>query len=226
MYENKIENQREDERTISPEEIQEIIRLANILYFKSKVYEDTKWMGIKTAKNPLDMWVYQEIICKLNADIIIETGTYHGGSALFFANILDVLGKGKILSIDLNIPNSLPKHDRIEYIEGSSTSESVIEQVSEISKNSKSTMVILDSDHRASHKLLELSLYAKFVTKGNYLIAEDSCFDYYPAWPEFGEGPAIAVKQFMENNVNFEIDRTKEKHLITFSPKAFLKKIR
>ncbi len=217
-------NQTEDIKNLSSSDIQEIMRLANIIYFKNKAYENSYWAGIKTAKNPMDMWVYQEIIHNLQVDLVIETGTYFGGSALYFAHIFDIIGAGKVVSVDLQIPKDLPQHPRIEYIEGSSVDRSVLKQIESIHKAASSTMVILDSDHRKNHKLMELSLYSKFVSPNSYMIAEDSCFDFYPAWPEFGEGPAHAVKEFMENNANFTIDRNMEKHLITFSPKAFLKK--
>ncbi len=211
-------------QTLSHKEIEEILRLANILYFKSKAYEKTSWMGVRTAKCPMDMWVYQELIHSQNTDLLIETGTLMGGSALFFANVFDVLDKGKVVTVDLIKQKQLPKHPRIEYITGSSIDTHVLNTIRECYAQSSSAMVILDSDHKAEYKFKELNAYSEFVTKGNYMIAEDTCFDYYPAWPEFGPGPATAVKQFMKSNTDFVIDRTQEKHLISFAPMAFLLK--
>lgn len=202
----------------------ELVRRTNILYFQSRAYEHTYWMGIRTAKCPMDMWAYQEIMFSSKTDLVIETGTLLGGSALFFAHMLDILGRGRVVSIDINHEEKLPQHPRIEYIVGSSTSSGVLDQVNEISKTAESVMVVLDSDHKAPYKYEELNAYQHLVTEGSYLIAEDSAFDFYPAWPEFGPGPATAVKKFMEHNDSYEIVRDWEKHMLTFSPAAFLRK--
>lgn len=211
-------------KNISPQEAQEILRLANILYFKNGSYEKTHWMGVQTAKCPMDMWVYQELIHKSKTDLLIETGTLMGGSALFFAHMFDILGYGKVVTVDLIEQENLPKHPRIHYLAGSSTDVKILDEIRNYSDQAQSIMVILDSDHKADYKLKELNAYGEFVTPGNYMIAEDSCFDYYPAWPEYGPGPATAVRDFMQTNTQFQIDRSQEKHLITFAPMAFLKK--
>lgn len=216
----------DNKKALSSQEVNEIFRLANIIYFRSQVYEKTYWMGIKTAKCPMDMWIYQEIMFNLKPDLIIETGTLSGGSALYFAQMFDLIGKGKVLTIDINKHPDLPTHPRIKYITGSSTSVETLSLVEKEVKDKKSVMVILDSDHHADYKLKEMELYGKYVTVGNYMIAEDSCFDEFPAWPEYGPGPAAAIKKFMHKNTSFEIDRSKENHMITFAPKAFLKKIK
>jgi len=214
-----------DKNNISSSDAHEILRLANIIYFRQQAYEKTHWMGVPAAKCPMDMWVYQELIHALETDLLVETGTLFGGSALFFAHIFDVLGRGKVLSVDIEMQANLPQHPRIEYIQGSSVSEAVLQRVTEHVSAAKSVTVILDSDHKAEYKLKELSAYAQFVTKENYIIAEDSCFDYYPAWPEYGPGPAHAVQAFVDKNSQFKVDRNPELHLITFAPMAFLKRV-
>lgn len=211
-------------KNLSNQEAQEILRLANIIYFKNGSYENTRWMGVQAAKCPMDMWVYQELMHAMKTELLIETGTLMGGSALFFAHMFDVMGRGKVITVDLVKQDNLPKHPRIHYLSGSSTDPGVLTQIREHSNQSDSTMVILDADHKADYKLKELNAYSEFVTAGNYMIAEDSAFDYYPAWPEYGPGPATAVRDFMQTNDQFEVDRKQEKHLITFAPMAFLKK--
>jgi len=205
----------------------EVIRLANIIYFRSQVYEQTYWMGIKTAKCPMDMWVYQELMFQLKTDLFIETGTLQGGSALFFAQMFDLMGKGKVITIDIDGDNNnsnRPKHPRIKYITGSSIDPDIVAGLIPDVEAAESVMVMLDADHRAPFKLQELQLYSPLVTAGSYIIAEDSCFDEFPAWPEYGPGPAAAITEFIEGNDEFEIDRSPERHMITFSPRAFLKK--
>jgi cephalosporin hydroxylase len=202
----------------------EILRLANIIYFRSHVFDRTEWMGYRAAKCPMDMWVYQELMHKLGTDLLIETGTLLGGSALFFAHMFDIMGHGKVISVDIEIRENLPSHPRIEYIEGSSVSTEVLEQVSAATKTANSVIVLLDSDHKAPYKLEEMRLYSKFVTPGSYMIAEDTCFDAYPAFPEYGPGPAAAVKKFMSENSDFATDRSLEQHLISFVPGGFLRR--
>jgi cephalosporin hydroxylase len=214
-----------DKNNISTSDAQEILRLANIIYFRQKAYEKTHWMGVPAAKCPMDMWMYQELIHALKTDLLIETGTLFGGSALFFAHLFDIIGHGKVLSVDIELQSTLPQHPRIEYLKGSSVDKDVLTQIEKHASSAESVTVILDSDHQADYKLKELEAYSKFVTKGNYIIAEDSCFDYYPAWPEYGPGPTQAIQAFMESNGDFKVDRNPELHLITFAPMAFLKRV-
>jgi len=214
-----------DRNNISASDADEILRLANIIYFRQQAYEKTHWMGRPAAKCPMDMWMYQELIHALETDLLIETGTLHGGSALFFAHLFDIIGHGKVLSVDIELQSNLPQHPRIEYLHGSSIDEKILDQIKKQSDMAQSVTVILDSDHTADYKLKELHAYSKFVTKGNYIIAEDSCFDYYPAWPEYGPGPAQAIKAFTKENRVFKIDRNPELHLISFAPMAFLKRV-
>ena len=207
-----------------PPSAAEILRLANIIYFRSQVFDRTEWMGHRAAKCPMDMWVYQELMHKLETDLLIETGTLLGGSALFFAQMFDLMGRGKVISIDIDIKDDLPQHPRIEYIEGSSVATEVLGRIATASEAADSVMVLLDSDHAAPYKYEEMQQYAKFVTAGSYMIAEDTCFDAYPAFPEHGPGPAEAVHKFMRNNSDFEVDHSLERHMITFVPGGFLRR--
>lgn len=204
--------------------IERHIAQANIIYFRSQVFNQTEWMGVKAAKCPMDMWVYQELMVRLKVDLVIETGTWHGGSALFFAHMLDLMGEGRVITVDIAPQPNRPAHPRIEYLEGSSLDDRILEHMTTASREARCVLVILDSDHRKDHKLAELQRYAPLVTPGSYLIAEDSCFDYFPAWPEFGAGPASAVREFMKDNTDFDIDREQERHLLTFCPIGFLRR--
>ena len=202
----------------------EILRIANIIYYRSKVFERTKWMGHNAVKCPMDMWVYQELMHSLETDLLIETGTLLGGSALFFAQMFELMGRGKVISIDIEPGDDLPRHPRIEYIEGSSVAAEVLDQVRSACDTAASVMVLLDADHAAAYKYKEMQAYAGFVTPGSYLIAEDTCFDAYPAFPEYGPGPAAAVHRFVSENPDFEVDHSLERHLITFVPGGFLRR--
>ena len=181
------------------------------------------WLGISTAKCPFDMWVYQEIIYETQPEVIIETGTYQGGSALFFASIYDLVGKGEVITIDINECDI--SHPRVTKIIGSSVSNEVINKVKEIVSD-KTAMVILDSDHSKNHVLKEMELYSSFVPVGNYLVVEDTNVNGHPVLPAFGGGPMEAVNEFLKDRRDFDVDQSREKFLVTFFPKGFLRRIK
>ena len=190
----------------------------------SQTWLNTFYLGVPVSKCPLDLWVYQEIIFKLKPDVIIECGTWKGGSALFMAHLLDILNNGKVISIDLEDVQGKPQHKRIDYLLGSSTSEGVVAQVSRLIGSKERVMVVLDSDHHREHVLNELRIYSRFVTKGSYLIVEDTNLNGHPVWPKFGPGPMEAVSQFLQENKDFIIDKMKEKFYMTFNPNGYLVK--
>jgi len=168
-------------------------------------------------KIPLDFWVYQEIIWETRPQFIIETGSYSGGSALFFASICDLIGEGKVVTIDVDdLASRTLSHPRITTIVGSSVSDGVISQVRQI-VGSQTAMVSLDSGHSKDHVLREMELYSEFVSVGNYLVVEDT--------GARGPGPSRAVKEFLRNRQDFVPDGTREKFLYTGFPGGFLKRI-
>lgn len=195
-------------------------------YYHSGVASETYWLGIEAHKCPLDLWIYQEIIYKTRPDVIIESGTAYGGSALFLASICDLVNHGEILTIDIEKKKGRPRHKRIRYLAGSSTSKKIVEKVKRLIGGKNKVMVVLDSDHHKEHVLKELRIYSKFVTKGNYLIVEDTNLNGHPVKPDFGPGPMEAVARFLRENKDFVIDRDKEKLYLTFNPKGYLQKIK
>jgi len=185
---------------------------------------DTWWLGHRTLKTPLDLWVYQEIIHELRPDLIIETGTARGGSALYLASICDLIGTGRVLTIDLKDWLGRPVHDRIQYLLGSSTDTRTIEAVSEQADKAKTTLVILDSGHAADHVVEELELYAPFVSPGSYVIVEDTNLNGHPIKRSYGPGPMEAVNSYLKEHAEFSLDRSREKFLFTFNPRGYLKR--
>jgi cephalosporin hydroxylase len=140
--------------------------------------------------------------------------------------MLDLIDKGKVLSIDIDPQPNLPTHKRLTYLKTSSTSELALQTVKEILSPEHTVLVILDSDHSKQHVLNELHLYHSFVTLGSYLIVEDSNINGHPVVPEFGPGPMEAIEEFLKDNDDFIIDATKHKFLITFNPNGYLKKVK
>ena len=184
-----------------------------------------KWLGVAALKCPFDLWVYQEILHEIKPDLILETGTARGGSALFLASILDLLGSGAIVAIDIVRRPEWPVHPRITYLTGSSTSAAIMDQVHERVAGGSRVMVILDSDHKKDHVVDELRLYSPLVTQGSYLIVEDTNINGRPVFPGFGPGPAEAVDDFLAGNTAFERDRARERFFVTFNPGGYLRRV-
>ncbi len=196
------------------------------LYYQSgeQTWKRTRWLGVRLLKCPLDLWIYQELLFELRPDVIVECGTYQGGSALFLASICDLLNHGRVCSIDVLRQPECPVHERIEYLIGSSTSEAVLTMVRERIHPGERPLVILDSDHRKAHVLAELKAYAPLIPPGGYLIVEDSNINGHPVFAEYGPGPTEALIEFLAEHPEFESDREREKLLLTFNPRGYLRR--
>lgn len=202
------------------------------LYHSRGIHYRTSWLGISTLENPCDMWAIQEVIAATKPEFIIETGTYRGGGALFYASILSLLGDGgKVITVDIgpyfeDAAKQRLFQERVEFILGSSVSGEVIDRIAARIKGSSRVMVTLDSDHHKDHVLKELRLYSKFVSIGSYLIVQDTSHNGHPLETDYGPGPMEALEQFLKENQDFERDPGPEKFLLTFHPGGYLKRIR
>lgn len=185
-------------------------------------------MGIRAIKNPLDAWIYQEIIYETKPDIIVEIGSAEGGSTVYFANLLDILGKGKVISIDINRANYKAKHPRIIEITGDNSSPETVAKASEFCRG-KSVLVVHDGGHSCAQVQKDLLAYSNLVSVGSYFIIEDGIIDLFKPGEGMGgcePGPLIAIEEFLKNNSDFVVDKERERYIITYNPKGFLKKIR
>jgi len=201
-----------------------VSRAHDVLY-RSDAWTDATWLGAQALKNPLDLWVYQEIMAETRPELVVETGTYRGGSAFFLASICDLLGAGEVLSLDIEpVRDDYPKHARITYVGGrSSTDPEVVAEVRARAEG-KRTLVILDSDHSRAHVEAELAEYAPLVPVGGYVIVEDSNIGQIRE--DLLPGPLEAIEAFLGRTDAFEIDRSREKFLITFNPSGYLRRVR
>lgn len=201
------------------------------LYYDSpeQTWKNTFWLGVPLQKCPLDLWIYQEIIFEVRPDLIVEAGTAFGGSAYYLACLLDVLGQGRIITVDVNdyaeTGQARPTHPRIRYLRGSSVSEETVEEVTREIAETDRVMVILDSDHSREHVLKELSIYSGLVSEGSYLVVEDTNVNGHPVDPTHGPGPMEAVEQFLRGNDDFVPDLGREKFYLTFNPMGYLRKL-
>lgn len=188
-----------------------------------RTWTNTRWMGTLVAKCPFDLWVYQEILHELRPDLIIETGTATGGSALFMAALCDLLGRGRIVTVDIAAQERLA-HPRVRYVTGSSIGSEFVSIVEAEARQAKTVLVVLDSDHSRAHVLEELRIFQKFVTPGSYMIVEDSNVYGHPVFREHGPGPYEAVAEFLKETRDFEVDLEREKFMVTFNPNGYLRR--
>ncbi len=200
-------------------------RFQRLYYDSAQTWQTTSWMGIPTQKCPTDMWIYQEILFEVKPDLLIETGTAYGGSALFFAHIMDLMGKGRVTTVDILDTGQRPTHPRITYVQSSSTDPETFTRLRQGASESGCVMVVLDSDHSAAHVARELELYADLVTPGSYLVVEDTNVNGHPVYSSFGPGPMEAVEEFLEKRSDFAVDPVRERLYMTFNPRGFLKKV-
>lgn len=187
-------------------------------------WRNTFWLGHPVLKCPLDLWLYQEIIHTLRPTLIVETGTAFGGSALYLASMCDLVGHGRVVTIDLTPQPNRPAHPRITYIDASSTAPETVSQVKGMIDGRGPVLVILDSDHRQEHVAAELDLYHPLVTRGSYLIVEDTNLNGHPVEPQHGPGPLEALQAFLPAHPEFAHDPAMDKFLMSFNPKGFLKR--
>ncbi len=219
---------------------QTVIDQFHKLYFDSqlfgKAWMSPSWMGVPVRKCPTDLWTYQEILYEVEPDVIVETGTQLGGSAYYLASLCDLMGRGRVITIDVDsredsvsrerapVSKARPDHPRITYLQGSSASEDVLLRVKSLVREGDRVLVVLDSDHSKTHVSLELRAYSPLVSMGSYLIVEDTNVNGHPILSQFGPGPMEAVEEFLKTNTNFVLDRSRENHLLTFNPCGYLRR--
>ncbi len=196
------------------------------------------WLGRPIIQYPQDLVAMQEIVWRVRPDLIIETGIAHGGSTIFFASLLELIGgDGRVLAVDIDIRphnraaiESHPLAKRVTMIEGSSTDRSVAAKVTELAAKCQSVMVFLDSNHTHDHVLRELKLYSPLVTIGSFLIVMDTVVELMPegAYPDRpwakGNSPMTAVKAFLAQDGRFCVDAEVEaKLVISAAPQGYLR---
>lgn len=193
------------------------------------------WLGLPMIQLPQDIVVTQEIIWECKPDVIIETGIAWGGSVVLYASMLQLIGKGKVVAVDLNLMDhvsaqimSYPFSDRIHLYKGSSTDPDIVSKIKSHVAPGQSVMVLLDSNHTHEHVLNELRLYGPLVTKGQFLIVSDTVVEDIPAqthrprpWAP-GNNPKTGLRQYLTETDRFEVDEyVNRKLLLTYSPEGY-----
>lgn len=196
-----------------------------LLYHQREIVLDKcRWMGVPALKNPLDAWIYQEILYETRPEVVVEIGSAAGGGTLYLAHLMDIVSHGLVVSVDMDRSNYVVEHDRIVEVTGRSDDPRVVESVAAQCAG-KRVMVIHDADHSKDQVLKDLSLYAPFVSVGCYLVIEDGIVDLFRAHDGLGwrrEGPLAATRQFLRENEDFKSDLHRERYLMTYNPRGFL----
>jgi cephalosporin hydroxylase len=196
------------------------------------------WLGVPIIQMPPDIVSLQEIVWSRKPQLIIETGVARGGSVIFFASLLQLIGEGTVVGIDIDIRphnrhsiESHPLAQRVTLIQGSSTDPVIVDRVREMATGIERVMVVLDSNHTHEHVLDELRAYSEFVTPGQYIVVADTMIENMPPrrhrsrpWGP-GNSPMSAVREFLAADSRYEVDHSVDsKMLLTASPGGFLRR--
>jgi cephalosporin hydroxylase len=208
----------------------EVIDAFHRLYYHFLGWDKNSYLGYQIKQCPFDIQVYQELVFKMRPRFIIQTGVAGGGSALFLATLLDLIGMDQsavVIGIDISLsPEARTlRHPRIRLVEGSSTSAETIKAVESYLPDTGG-MVSLDSDHSAGHVTEELRIYRKYVGIGSYLVVEDTNINGHPVLPGFGPGPLEAVEAFLQEDHRFVRDeQVWLRNLFSFHQYGWLKRV-
>lgn len=195
------------------------------LIYKTQNFRSLKWLGVPIWQPPLDLWTIQEAISSVRPALLIETGTDRGGSALFYANLMDLLGEGEVVTIDIVQIHDV-EHPRIAFVHGSSTDPEIVDQVRErVDEVEGPVMVVLDGNHDRDHVATELELYAPFVTPGSLLLSQDGVIDQFHIFRDSRPGPLEANRDFLARHPEFEHDRElNEQFRLTHHPLGWMRR--
>jgi cephalosporin hydroxylase len=221
----------------SPEGFSALSNLFTRSAWQQKISYEPTWLGIPIIQTPEDIVMMQELIWKVRPDVVIESGVAHGGSVVLYASILDLIGKGHVIGVDVEIRKynrlalqSHPMSKRFTLIEGSSVDTSTVQQVREMIRPDDTVLVALDSNHTKAHVAKELELYAPLVTPDSYLVVFDGVMQVLtdapggsPSWDH--DNPWRAIEDFLGKNEDFEIDPYYNRLKVTHAPGGFLKRV-
>jgi len=176
------------------------------------------WLGRPVIQLPDDLLTLQELIWSVEPDVIVETGVAHGGSAVFYASLCRLMGKGRVIGIDIEIRprnraalDAHPLRPLIELVEGDSIAVPTLERVRSLIKSGEKVLVLLDGLHTREHVLAELRCYGPLVPVGSYIVAMDGIMARLPGAPRAradwkANNPHAAVKDFLKENRDFALD--------------------
>jgi cephalosporin hydroxylase len=190
-------------------------------YHESGVWADTHWRGHRIEKYPTDLLTLQSIIHDLRPDVIIECGTRFGGSAIFLGDMCDLVGHGRVVSIDID-PVYTPQHSRVTYLKGDSGDPNTAQQAAPTG----TVLVDLDSNHDKAHVIRELDVWAQHVSVGSYVIVEDTILNGHPIDRQGVPSSWEAIDDWLPRHPEFVRDHSREKFGLTSNPGGYLRRVR
>lgn len=222
----------------SPEGFKVVSNLFTRSGWQQKISYEPTWLGIPIIQTPEDIVMMQELIWKVRPDVIIECGVAHGGAVVLYASLLELLGKGHVIGVDVEIRKynrialeSHPLSRRFTLIEGSSVEQATVDEVRRLIRPGDKVLVTLDSNHTTAHVAAELRLYAPLVTPDSYLVVFDGVMQVLtdapggsPTWDK--DNPWHAVQGFIEENDEFQVDPYYNRLKVTYCPGGFLKRVK
>ena len=222
----------------TPEGFKVLSNLFTRAGWQQKISYEPTWLGIPIIQTPEDIVMMQELIWKIRPDVIVECGVAHGGAVVLYASMLELLGKGHVIGVDVEIRKynrlaleSHPLSRRFTLIEGSSVEQATVDEVRRHIQPDDKVMVTLDSNHTAAHVAKELRLYAPLVTPDSYLVVFDGVMQVLtdapggqPTWDQ--DNPWHAVQGFIEENDEFQVDPYYNRLKVTYCPGGFLKRVK
>ena len=215
-------------------------RLLSQLWVKSGwqrgIFYSLTWLGARMLQLPEDILVLQELLFRVRPDVVVETGTFEGGATLFYASMLELLGKGRVLSVDAvarpEARAAIASHAagrRVQLLEGSSVDPAIAAQVRSDVTAADKVLVVLDSDHSRSHVRQEMDTYGPLVTPGSYLVVMDGVMEMLADAPNAQAGwatdnPLAAIREFLTEHPEFEVDPHHNRLEATYCPQGFLRR--
>jgi len=207
-------------------------RYYHLWYYNTGVWQQTTWMGVQTYKSPMDMWNYQEILYFLKPSVIIEFGTWKGGSALFFSSVMQQIGRPYVvISVDITesrISEQTKSDPNIRLLTMSSAAPEVRQTLLALRHDYPGpAFAILDSDHSKQHVLAEMTNLRDILVAGDYLVVEDSNINGHPVAKSFGPGPYEAIQEYFRmfpHDYEHDFDRER-KFGFSFAPNGFLRRL-